>query len=172
MNSYDTMNSYDRGYIYSCVQVRIHGHMNSYRYMNSYYNCSYNLSTDIWIHINVWIYIMSVHTTLLQNSQRTYVFLCPYYTNLFAHVKTWARFHMYIWITMSHVINSLIITLNLLILIKFSQLHPTTSMRNWVCPHKSYCRAGRWMWRLLILSTKRLWLSSENGMGMSSPVPG
>ena len=113
-----------RGHIYSCVQVRIHGHMNSYRYMNSYYNCSYNLLTNIWIHINVWIYIMSVHTTL------------------FAHVKTWARFHMYIWITMSHVINSLIITLNLLILIKFSQLHPTTSMRNWVCPHKSYCRAG------------------------------
>ena len=92
--------------------------------MNSYYNCLYNLLTNIWIHINVWIYIMSVHTTL------------------FAHVKTWARFHMYIWITMSHVINSLIITLNLLILIKFSRQHPTTSMRNWVCPHKSYCRAG------------------------------
>ncbi len=30
---------------------------------NSYDGRSYNLSTDIWIHINVWIYIMTVHTT-------------------------------------------------------------------------------------------------------------
>ncbi len=29
-----------------------------------------------------------------------------------------------------------------LCLIKFFLQNPTTSMRNWVCPHKSLCRAG------------------------------
>jgi hypothetical protein len=54
------------------IQPTNKGRMNSYMYTNSYDGRLYNLSTDIWIHINVWIDIMAVRTTY---TQRTYEFI-------------------------------------------------------------------------------------------------
>ncbi len=57
------------------IQPTNKGRMNSYMCMNSYDGRSYNLSTDIWILINVWIDIMAVNTTY---TQRTYEFMYIY----------------------------------------------------------------------------------------------
>ncbi len=66
------------------IQPTNKGHMNSYMYMNSYDGHAYNHSTDIWIHINVWIDIMTVYTTY---TQRTCEFIQVYEFILWSFVQ-------------------------------------------------------------------------------------
>ena len=89
--------------------------------MNWYYVCSYylsaKLSTDIWI-------LMSVVTKPICSCHDE---------NLISHV------HLNSYVTNNKFPKN---NINILLRIKFFQQYPITSMRNWVCPHKSYCRAG------------------------------
>ncbi len=113
-NSYSYMNSYD-GRLYNLsMDIRIH--------INLYYGHSYNLSaklsTDIWIRMSLWI-LMSVVTKPICSCQDK---------NMNSHV------HLNSYVTNNKFPKNNII---ILCLIKFFLQNPTTSMRNWVCPHKS-----------------------------------
>ncbi len=100
----------------------INRHKNSYQCMNLYYGRSYNLSAnlsmDIWICTSIWI-LMSVVTKPICSCQDEN-------TNLHVHLN-------------SYVTNNKFPKNNIKIicLIKFFLQNPTTSMRNWVCSHKS-----------------------------------
>ncbi len=101
----------------------INGHKNSYQCMNLYYGRLYNLlsanlSTDIWIHMSIWI-LMSVVTKPICSCQDK---------NMNSHV------HLNSYVTNNNFPKN---NIQILCLIKFFLQNPTTSMRNWVCPHKS-----------------------------------
>ena len=100
----------------------INGHMNSYQCMNLYYGRSYNLSanlsTDIGIHMSIWI-LMSVVTKPICSCQDK---------NMNSHV------HLNSYVTNNNFPKN---NIKILCLINFLLQNPTTSMRNRVCHHKS-----------------------------------
>ncbi len=87
-------------------------------YYGRSYNLSANLSMDIWIHMSVWI-LMSVVTKPICSCQDK---------NMNSHV------HLNSYVTSNEFPKN---NIKILCLINFFLQNPTTSMRYWVCPHKS-----------------------------------
>ena len=65
--------------LWTLIQPTNNGHVNSYLDMNSYNSRLSNLSTDIWIHIKIWIVFMAIHTTYIK------------YIYIWIHICVWIR---------------------------------------------------------------------------------
>jgi hypothetical protein len=115
------------------LEFRINGHMNSYSFMNSYDGRSYNLSTDI-----LWPFIQP-KCKFLNRHMNSYVYMNSYVhcnqTNLLMSRR---KYELHVHLN-SYVTNNKfpMNNIKILCLINFFLQNPTTSMRNWVCPHKS-----------------------------------